>query len=612
MNFHCVGNWNTLAEWLCAHDCFIKKGEPKKREETHLLLSGGRLCVRDELNEEFLREYLRAAFFNDVWLYVVEKKSAPTFRMLAELDLCVVDQELTREWLLENLVRPIFLSVTDELFPGTHHRISVAMADVKVTEEEDNPLAYDKSTPVVMFGILPPAAPSGLESIKMLYGEGYEEEEIPPSPAKVLRVLKYGIHLVWPELPVDAPTARIMRACFLHRIHENIKSAGPLSTLELAENWSAVLDPAVFDKNGLRMLMSRKAVLCPDCNGQSKQIVIEERKQRKRMRSASANTGFDYPPQQRGEDVVQRPAIEPCHTCHNVGKLDQGRPYNLVAFVSSRGAEADAADMELCQKDILEQMHVTSIRLAPPPPVESIPKPEIGYEMSKGMAPYMKTKRSQRRPPPVEHKEGKRPGTTAKGALVDVECDDEAFPVISRYMTEQMHCLVTKILTDSNRHIFFVNTTSRECRNKPNEPHKHSTIYYLIYPDCMYQKCWCQTGEVYKPGGCSCLEYRSSPIAYLPDWVPAMRKLFPKRFAMKLPPVSRAPLSIVNFCSQHRSDTADKDEEPVADSSSMQETLHCSSQSLLVFDPELDAATDFEAAERIITQRRAMSKQGKR
>lgn len=103
-----------------------------------------------------------------------------------------------------------------------------------------------------------------------------------------------------------------------------------------AEAWSEMYDPCVFRDNGLRMVGSNKAIICPTCNGKSFK---------------------------RGGDEYDG---QVCFGCQNAGRIDQGRPYNL-AFVAGPDGNPDN-DLTAHYKslgNVFDLVELCSIRVMP-------------------------------------------------------------------------------------------------------------------------------------------------------------------------------------------------------------------------------------------------------
>jgi len=94
-------------------------------------------------------------------------------------------------------------------------------------------------------------------------------------------LIKTGFHLVWPKLWVSLSTAKSIREIIVNKLPEN------------EHNWEDVVDKAIYDQNGLRMIGSRKMSKCKNCEG-------------------------DY-----------------CEKCQGVGRIDEGRVYKPVKIMGN-------------------------------------------------------------------------------------------------------------------------------------------------------------------------------------------------------------------------------------------------------------------------------------
>jgi hypothetical protein len=554
-----VGPWNSLNKWLWQNGCFLKKGDKKGAKETHLLLNGGCLLVPDKLNEEFLRQYLKAYESPLHRLYVVEKKTEPTFKMLAELDIVLRgDLDISLQWFIDTLIRPCFLACTDELYPGRRHRICVC-------------------------GVIPGDPPKA------------------DNPEKT----KYGIHLIWPDLVVDLQTARKIRALILLRIFDAIQRdpEGPIATMPIVEGWETIFDPMIFDKNGLRMIWSRKAPPCPACKGVSRQILIDEKLRKKQKLDSS--TGLALPV----DEVFKRPVIQPCRLCRNTGKVDEGRKYELSAIVSSRGEEADREDLRAAVRDPLLQLRMCSIRAVPAPPISQVVVPEVNPEDAKRMVKYES----------VRVRGGKKNADDGEGKPIHVkrqhdesvsefdtvletlDYDTKAYAVFSELCAQVYHGAVTSLRRSSDKRIYIMNTTSHECRNKL-EPHTNATVYYYLYPDHAVQYCWSSKTT---PGkfGQQCSDYKSPPIPYPPEFAARVcdPEIFSKRYMAKLPS-TQSILAVINFGISARAGGSQSSLSGEEDSSASH--CHIPPWSMLQTDPELKGKS-FAEIEDVIAKRAA-------
>ena len=159
--------------------------------------------------------------------------------------------------------------------------------------------------------------------------------------------------------------------------------------------------------------------------------------------------------------------------------------------------------------------------------------------------------------PPVGSRKRAATGSPTS-ALNSVMGDDPAYHVIMAYAEK---CLtggrITSIKTDLDRHMFLLNSTCQMCLNKGKE-HGTSTVYYIMYPDGIVQKCRSDKPGVYYYEGKLvspathphlfrsdmmmppqlCSEFKSSMIHYPLDQAAAIAKIFPERYVAKF---ARAP-----------------------------------------------------------------------
>lgn len=582
-NLHDIGNWNGFLRWVYDNGCTLKAEDKGKKEETHLMLNGalgGRLSVPDEKYDDFLRAMELAAMRDDAWLYVVERQTRPVFKMLAELDIELWDHALTIQEITEQVLPP-FVRVMDAAYPGMHPRVIVCTAEAKEVERN----------------------------------------------AEGSVLLKSGVHLIWPEVFVTAGTAWKLRAWLLHEL-----ASGP-QPFQPVKGWEVALDPAVFEKNGLRMVWSHKAGVCPDCKGRSRQLLIEERKARKRKRGAD---GTDV-------QLVHRLDIQACNTCQNEGKVDLGRPYSAAAVLSSRDEGEDARDFEVLRRDSMVELRTTSVRVIPRLTEQDATPAAITHEIEMLIDFFCKkptraqiaarTKEVQELvTPPVGSRKraawGAEPPTTA---LSSVMGDDPAYPVIMEYANKYLTGgRITSIKTDLDRHMYLLNSTCKMCLNKGSE-HTSSTVYYLMYPDGIIQKCRSNPTnlpiyyhdckrvtpetrpDLFRPGTMlppqTCKTFRSSMIHYPIEEVAKIAKIFPAKYAAKfaVAPTPRLATSIdaeLGLSSSQRS----MDDETSDLHMSEESNSRLGKLTLLDYNPALRDAPSFaEARKRYLASKQAMA-----
>lgn len=355
-----------------------------------------------------------------------------------------------------------------------------------------------------------------------------EEDGAPDSAAAAVATttrekIKNGVHIIWPNVTVNPDIAWMLRAWLLYELTTHAEELSPLG--ELCEPWEKVIDPCVFGKNGLRMIWSRKASTCKVCNGVPFQRWISEKRQRsKGMRGPAAT-----------ETVVKRPDISPCKTCNTFdNKVDEGRPYDPIAVVDCEEAEAETLRLS----NPLVALEMTSIRVVSAE--VGITPFKVPDQMVKLIEPWRKKtikEINQMRPPASDDRttvKRKRKDDKTVSSLVPVSPGDKAYAVLSEYVTSVLNCGIVSMKTDEFKHFYLVNTNSHECKNKGGT-HGRSTVYLLFQPDGYYQKCWCRKGDIYRPGGVSCENYRSPLIQYITGDVSEIRQLFSARFAHQFP-----------------------------------------------------------------------------
>jgi hypothetical protein len=584
--FHGIGNWNHFLDWAYKSGCVLKAEDKGKKEETHLLLNGaigGRLSVPDAKYDEFLRAMEMAAIRDDAWLYVVERQTRPAFKMLVELDIELWDHALTLQEIMEQVLPP-FVRVMDAAYPDQHPRIIVCTADPKELEHD--------------------------------------------ATGRVL--VKSGIHLIWPEIAVNAQIAWNLRAWFLYELSLCVQPFVPV------KGWDAAIDPCVFEKNGLRMIWSRKTKPCPECKGRSRQLLIEERKQRKMRLDGGVSA--------RGKvQIIKRLDIQACDTCQNEGKIDLGRPYNAVAVLSSRGGNEDVYDFETLKRDTFSILRITSIKIIPRLTDDQIPVIALARNVKVLIDPFARrpTKAAVKactdgikdliKPPVGFRKRAASGNLPPSTALNSVMGDDPVYAVIMAYAEK---CLtggrITSIKTDLDRHMYLLNSTCNMCLNKGSN-HSSSTVYYLMYPDGIVQKCRSNPTnlpiyyhdckrvtpetrpDLFRPGTMlppqTCKEFRSSMIHYPIGEAAKIAKIFPFRYASKfaMAPVPRPP-SIDADMGTSQSQRSLGEDSSLGSLDAGGDNSHLGKLTLLDYNPTLRDAPSFaEARRKYVAGKQALS-----
>jgi len=223
---------NTLKKWVISNKYFIKVSDPKEKKigSTHFLLDGGIWKIPKGEYLEFLR-ILSIDLQNNEKHYISENRTE-VFKFICDLDF-YEDSEIS----ILQLVKVIDI-----------------LQDVIST--------YFGQSQVIICG----------SDSKTLIRDSVE-------------IVKSGFHLVWPKVWVTNDTAKKLRITFIEKL---IQAFGERPTLN---TWSDVVDLAVYEDNGLRMIGCRKMSPCKVC------------KNKKDLR-------------------------DHCETCESTGKVDEGRVYS--------------------------------------------------------------------------------------------------------------------------------------------------------------------------------------------------------------------------------------------------------------------------------------------
>ena len=232
-------NLNPLKKWIITNKYFIKISDSKEKKihATHFLLDGGIWCVPKEFYSEFLR-LLAVDLQNGEKHYICENRTE-VFKFICDIDMyeetvVTIDQIKIITLKLQEIVS-IYFGDFKVIICGTESKI------VKVNETE---------------------------------------------------MIKSGFHLVWSDIWVTVETAKKIRILFIEILtnHFGIRAE--------CNSWNDVIDLAVYEDNGLRMVGCRKIMPCKSC------------KNKKEFR-------------------------ESCQSCSGLGKIDENRVYSPKAVLGN-------------------------------------------------------------------------------------------------------------------------------------------------------------------------------------------------------------------------------------------------------------------------------------
>jgi hypothetical protein len=212
---------NSLSSWLQQNSCFLYKDD--KRKYTHLCLDGGRLCVPQNLHEEFIRVYSEG-IDNKERYYV-----------------CEVPTEVCRMY-----------------------------CDLDIIEEEVFPLEKIQEIVKVISSI-----------VKFYYDKEFNIIVCTTTPKNVTRdktkMIKTGVHLIWENLFVSRKNALNLSKQFI------LALIGKFGERPDYNKWDDVVDEHVYSENSasLRMVGSGKATKKKKTNKETNEtelVLVDEKR----------------------------------------------------------------------------------------------------------------------------------------------------------------------------------------------------------------------------------------------------------------------------------------------------------------------------------------------
>ena len=231
-----MSKFNSLAplkKWVITNKYFIKTTDTKENKAgaTHLLLDGGIWKIPKGEYLTFLK-LLSTDLLNGEKHYICENRTS-VFKFICDLDMfeesSITIPQITR---IVNVIQ----EVVHEFYGN--QKVIICGADNKTVK------------------------------------------------IKEIDTIKSGFHLVWPKIWITADNAKKIRMVFIERLTEKF---GPRESFN---SWSDVVDLAVYEDNGLRMVGCRKIGFCKAC------------KNKKEFKST-------------------------CLSCNGSGKIDENRVYSV-------------------------------------------------------------------------------------------------------------------------------------------------------------------------------------------------------------------------------------------------------------------------------------------
>lgn len=197
--------FSPLRKWIIENKFFIKHGD--QRPITHLLLNGGKMCIPEEYNKEFLEMYVKE-IKSGYPQYICEVKT-PVFRFFIDLDF-IEDHEIQSKTSIIYFKQ--IQTVMRSFYPHHDHTFFVCTTTPKRVNTD---------------------------------------------------YIKTGIHILFKNIYINKTNAMHIRNYLVHNFKKKFGERLSFNT------WEDVIDKSVYNANGLRMIGSRKMSVCKECKGKS-------------------------------------------------------------------------------------------------------------------------------------------------------------------------------------------------------------------------------------------------------------------------------------------------------------------------------------------------------
>jgi hypothetical protein len=390
-----MGDFNSLSplrKWVISKKYFVKINGPKEEKvgATHYLLDGGIWKIPKNEYSEFLK-LLSIDLQNGEKHYISENRT-PVFKFIMDLDFYEVEA------------------------------ISVAQVEYIVKEIQKVIFEYFGEKYVIICG----------SDNKTIIKDSVE-------------YIKSGFHLVWPKIWLTVETAKVIR---------NLVIQGLLSVFgerDSINTWSDVVDLAVYEDNGLRMVGCRKMGFCKSCKNK-KDFKID------------------------------------CLSCKGIGKIDENRVYSPRSVLNV----SDKSYLIKLKSDIHIQISETSIYNYTDEPetklISELPEVKTSGEVKKNKKVY---------------------DSKQDESMVKIE------NFIKKNFKENYSKIrIKKITKDPNEQKYYVEPYENFCMNV-DRCHSSSGVYFQIVPTGICQRCYCRkdTTEGRSQGPCNVYASKSVSLS---------------------------------------------------------------------------------------------------
>ena len=250
-----------LRKWIISNKYFIKCSDTNKENKasaTHYLLDGGIWKVPMDKYQEFL-QLLSVDLTNGEYYYISENRTK-VFRFICDLDF--YDDSIITIPQIERVVN-IIQEIIQEYY--SDKLVIICGTESKTVTIDSN--EYTKT----------------------------------------------GFHLVWPKIWITVEHAKELRIKFIEKL------TSTFGQRDLVNSWEEVVDLAVYEDNGLRMIGCRKMSPCKKCNSNE------------------------------------------CEKCHGTGRIDEGRVYKPKSVISTGSILTNSDYLKTIQNDYYITLLETSI-----------------------------------------------------------------------------------------------------------------------------------------------------------------------------------------------------------------------------------------------------------
>lgn len=397
-----------LKKWFVFNKLYTQN-----KDYTHLLLDGGKINIPREREDEFFSKCAADMFIGNK-NYVCEQKTN-IFKAHADLDF-ENDDEMKYEDIIK-IVKNIQLSLGifyDKKLISDERRVIICTTDPKEKIKDNK------------------------------------------------KIIKTGVHLIWPEILMDKNTALMVRQFIIENLR---KEFGERIN---CNNWDDVVDETVYTNNGLRMVGCAKMVICSNCKNN-----INKKKN--------------------------------CEKCNKIGRIDEGRIYKPVDVITGDG-DLNKKYLDELENNLHYQLQQTSIRVY----TDSY----TNYDIPDGFV-YIKKKISKKNKINKKSKSGIIKNDDIK--KFKLNSTDQRFIKVEAFIKKTFKnknsffkdMNIVEVIEVNDAEYYLVRTDCHYCPNVKRE-HGSNTIYFHIDKQNLYIKCF----SIKKDNVCDssdCSKYKSEP-----------------------------------------------------------------------------------------------------